>query len=87
VVSFTPRPLYPRGKRIGSCVRPRAGLDMEKRKFLPLPGLKLQLLGCPARGKSPYRLRYRGSTSSEVGTKCGMCIVVISLSVLCKPLF
>jgi hypothetical protein len=47
VVSFTTRPLYP-GERapgihwIGVWVDPRAGLDdVEKRKFLTLPGLKL----------------------------------------------
>jgi hypothetical protein len=47
VVSFTPRPLYPRERApgthwIGGWVGPRAGLDdMEKRKFLTLPGLEL----------------------------------------------
>jgi hypothetical protein len=45
VVSFTPRPLYPHRKKppgthcIGDWVGPRAGLDdVEKRKFLILPG-------------------------------------------------
>jgi hypothetical protein len=38
---------------------PRGGLDdMEKRKFLNLPGLKLRPLGRPARNQSLYRLRY-----------------------------
>jgi hypothetical protein len=53
--NFTPRPLYPRGKSpgthwIGGWVDLRAGLDdLEKRKFLTLPGLKLRPLGRPAR--------------------------------------
>jgi hypothetical protein len=35
---------------IGRWVGPRAGLDdVEKRKFLNLPGLKFRPLGCPAR--------------------------------------
>jgi hypothetical protein len=45
-------------------VDPRAGLDdMEKRKFLILPGLELRPLGRPARSQSLYRLRYTGSCS------------------------
>jgi hypothetical protein len=47
---------------IGSWVGPRAGLDnVEKRKFLTLPGLVLWPLSCPARSQSLYRLRYPGS--------------------------
>jgi hypothetical protein len=43
-------------------IDPRAGLDdVEKRKFLTLPGLELQPLGRPARSLSLYRLRYPGS--------------------------
>jgi hypothetical protein len=43
-------------------VDPRAGLDdVEKRKFLTLPGFELRLLGRPARSQSLYRLRYPGS--------------------------
>jgi hypothetical protein len=67
VVSFTSRPLYPRGKApgthsIGSWVDPRAGVDdVEKRKFLTRPGLEFQPLGRPARSYSLYRLRYPGS--------------------------
>jgi hypothetical protein len=51
VVSFTLRPLYPRGKNpdnywIGGSAGPRVGLDyMEKRKFLTVPGLELRPLG------------------------------------------
>jgi hypothetical protein len=40
---------------------PRAGLDdVEKRKFLILPGLELRPLGLPARSQWLHRLRYRG---------------------------
>jgi hypothetical protein len=40
-------------------VGPRAGLeDVEKRKFLTLPGLKLRSFDHPARSQSLYRLRY-----------------------------
>jgi hypothetical protein len=67
VVSFTPRPLYRRGKgprypldrRLGG---PQSRLDApEKRKFLTLPGLELRPLGRPARSHSLYRLSYPGS--------------------------
>jgi hypothetical protein len=60
VVSFTPRSLYPRGKNpdtycIGGWAGPRAGLnDMEKWKFLTLPGLELRPLGRPASSQSLY---------------------------------
>jgi hypothetical protein len=55
MVSFTPRPLYPWEKP----PVPRVGLDdVEKRKFLTLPGLELRPLGRPARSQSIYRLRY-----------------------------
>jgi hypothetical protein len=40
-------------------VGPRAGLDdVEKIKFLTLPGLELRPLGRPARSQSLYRLSY-----------------------------
>jgi hypothetical protein len=43
-------------------MNPRAGLDdVEKRKFLTLPGLELSFLGRPARSQSLCRLRYPGS--------------------------
>jgi hypothetical protein len=43
-------------------VDPRAGLDeVEKRKFLTLPGIELQNLGRPTRSQSLHRLRYPGS--------------------------
>jgi hypothetical protein len=42
----------------------RIGLDdIERRKFLPLPGLELRPLRRPARSQSIYRLRYPGSCS------------------------
>jgi hypothetical protein len=61
-----PRPIYPRGKSprypLDGWVGPRANLDdVEKRKFLILPGLELRTLGRPARSQSLYRLRYPGS--------------------------
>jgi hypothetical protein len=47
-------------------VDPRAGLDdVEKRKFLTLPWLKLQPLGRPARSQSLYRLSYPGSYHTD----------------------
>jgi hypothetical protein len=47
---------------IGGWVNPRAGLDdVEKRKFIALPGLELRPLGRPARSQSLYWLRYPGS--------------------------
>jgi hypothetical protein len=67
VVSFTPRPLYQRERAPGThCIKgwvdPRAGLDnMEKLKFLTLPGLEPRPLSRPARSQSLYRLRYHGS--------------------------
>jgi hypothetical protein len=49
---------------IGGWVDPRAGLDdMEKFKFLTLPGLEPRHLSRPARSQSLYRLRYPGSHS------------------------
>jgi hypothetical protein len=51
-------------------VDPRAGLDdLEKRKFLTLPGLELQTLDRPARRQSQCRLRYPGSVFCEVRTE------------------
>jgi hypothetical protein len=38
----------------GGWVGPRAGLDVEKRKFFTLPGLELRPLGDPAHGQSLY---------------------------------
>jgi hypothetical protein len=67
VISFTPRPLYHRGKSPRypldrSWAGPKGGLDdVEKRKFLTLPGLELRPLCHPARSQSLYRLRFPGS--------------------------
>jgi hypothetical protein len=49
----------------------RAGLDdLEKTKFLSLPGLELRPLSRPARSQSLYRLRYRGRiTPPEIFTR------------------
>jgi hypothetical protein len=47
---------------IGGWVDPRADVDdVEKRKFLTLPGIELRTLGRPAHSQSLYRLRYPGS--------------------------
>jgi hypothetical protein len=48
-------------------VDPGTGLnDMEKRKFLPLPRLKLRSLGRPARSQWLYRLCYPGSKEKDI---------------------
>jgi hypothetical protein len=63
VVSFTFRPLYPQRKSpgthsIGGWMGPITGMDdVEKRKFLTLPGFDLRPLGRPARSQSLYWLR------------------------------
>jgi hypothetical protein len=50
-------------------VGPRTGPeDVEKRKFLTLPGLELQTLGRPARSQSLYRLRYPDSPEDGTAT-------------------
>jgi hypothetical protein len=52
---FTPEEKAPGTHWIGGWVAPRAGVDdVERRKFLPLPGLQLRLLGRPARSQSLY---------------------------------
>jgi hypothetical protein len=59
---FTPGERAPDTHWIGGWVDPRAGLDdMEKRKFLTLPGLELRPHRRPARSQSIYRLRYPSS--------------------------
>jgi hypothetical protein len=59
VCHFTPDESAPGTHWIGGWVDPRAGLDdVEKRKFLALPGLELRPFGRPARIQSLlYRLR------------------------------
>jgi hypothetical protein len=50
---FTRREITPGNHWIGGWVDPKAGLDdVEKRKFLTLPGLELRSLGCPAHSQS-----------------------------------
>jgi hypothetical protein len=57
---------------IGGLVGPRIGLDdVEKRKFLTLPGLELRPLRHPARSQSLYRLRYPGSKHRGQQKYCG----------------
>jgi hypothetical protein len=52
---------------IGGWVGPRADLDdVEKRKFLTLPGLELRLLGRPARSQSLCQSRYPGSCNFPI---------------------
>jgi hypothetical protein len=64
---FTPGERAPDIHWIGGWMDPRAGLyDMEKWKFLTLPGLELRCLGRPASSQSLYRVRYPGSHSSFV---------------------
>jgi hypothetical protein len=56
---FTPGERAPGTHWIGGWVGPRPGLnDVEKRKFLTLPGLELRPLSPPARSQSLYRLRF-----------------------------
>jgi hypothetical protein len=48
-------------------VDPFAGLDdVEKKKFLTLPGLEIRPFSRPARSQSLYRLRYPGSLNITV---------------------
>jgi hypothetical protein len=72
---FTPSGRAPGTHWIGGWVDPRVGLDeVEKRKFLNLPGLELPSLGRPTHSQSLYRLRYPGSLicemRSENGSEC-----------------
>jgi hypothetical protein len=58
---FTPRERASVTRWIGGWVDPRAGLDdVEKKKYLILPGLEVRPVGRPARSRSLYRLRYFG---------------------------
>jgi hypothetical protein len=59
---FTPENRAPGSHLMGRWVGLRSGLsDVEKRKFLALPGLKLRTLSRPARSEPLYRLNYPGS--------------------------
>jgi hypothetical protein len=63
-------------------VGPRTGLDdVEKRKFLTLPGLELRPLCRSARSQSLYRLRYPGSAGNRrvlitQGSRSWECVTV-----------
>jgi hypothetical protein len=64
VSALCPGERAPSSHWIGGWVDPRAGLnDVEKRKFLTLPGLQLQPLSYPAHSQLLYRLRYPSSSS------------------------
>jgi hypothetical protein len=93
---FTSGERVPGAHWIGGWMDPRAGLDnVEKRKLLNLPGLKLRPLGRPARSQSLYRLHYPtllkiiigsflGCTRSciTIGEDCGssgLCVIVKQL--------
>jgi hypothetical protein len=78
MVSFRPLPLYPRGKspwytsdrKLGG---PQAGPnEVEKLKFLTLPGLQLRSLCCSSRSQSLYRLCYRRSCCCRVKVKSNL---------------
>jgi hypothetical protein len=71
---FTPGETAPGTLWIGGWVDPRAGLDdVEKGKFLTLPGFELRLLGRSARTQSLYRLRYPGSFIAYINTIIPWC--------------
>jgi hypothetical protein len=58
---FTPEERASGTNWIGGWVDSRASLDdIEKQKFLTLPGLEIRTLGRPARSQSLYRLHYSG---------------------------
>jgi hypothetical protein len=59
---FTPGEIAPGTNWLGGWVGPKAGLnDVEKIKFLTLPGLELWPFCRPARSQSLHLLRYPGS--------------------------
>jgi hypothetical protein len=78
-------------------VGPRAGMDdMEKRKFLTLPGLELRPLRRPARSQLLYRLRYPGSKQNFISLEFYherherkyifkyACVILATLPALCR---
>jgi hypothetical protein len=72
---------------IGGLVGPRAGLDdVQKRKFLTLPGLEFRLLCRPARSQSLYQLRYSCSIRFAV-TEEFIFSAISSLLLVAGPLF
>jgi hypothetical protein len=67
-------------------VGPRTSLDnIEKLKFLSIPGIELRTLSRPTRSQSLYRLRYRSSakyilviiTETAITKKCMTAIVIL----------
>jgi hypothetical protein len=65
-------------------VGPRTGLDeVERRKFLTLPGLEPRPLGRPARSQSLYQLSYPGSLyirfkiNHDVKYRTGVSVVIL----------
>jgi hypothetical protein len=65
-------------------VNPRAGLDdVEKRKFLTVPGLELPPLGLPARSQSLYRLSYPGSYMIVIYSSLPL-LVKICILIYCR---
>jgi hypothetical protein len=64
-------------------VGPRDSLDdVEKRKFLTLPGLELQPLGHPSRSQSLYRLRYPGYYALNIKNKKAFEIELSSIKII-----
>jgi hypothetical protein len=64
---FTPRERVPGIHCIGGQVGPGAGVDdVEKEKFLNLPGLEFRPLRSPARSQALCRLRYLGFHYNEL---------------------
>jgi hypothetical protein len=69
---FTPGKRDPGTHWIGGWVGPRTGLDdVEKRKFLTLPGPELRPLGRLGRSQSLYRLRYPDSQTDTIERNTG----------------
>jgi hypothetical protein len=72
VVSFTPRPLYPRytlNMRLGE---PQSLFGRRgEEKILPLPGLELRYPGRLARSQSLYLLSYPGPYTRDIYWKRG----------------
>jgi hypothetical protein len=85
VVSFTPRPLYPRGKSARYPLDRRV-VGWTPEPFWTLPGLELRPLGRPARSQSLYRLHYIGSRGHTVLNKSHFSTNIM-LDVIHRPVF
>jgi hypothetical protein len=72
--SFTPRPFYPDNHWVRGRLGTKAGLDMERRKFLTLRGLKLRPLGRPTRMKYRYKFNMKLFTLT----------VILDFSTVCR---